>query len=128
MLAKESPSISVIGSGKATDKQLTDYVAQLNDFGFRATLGHSVSGIKSTTSLLYSNDASNFPITANYLKSFLKTDIVNDTVGVQSDFTIVYVPTAVTATPTPKATVKPTPTPTANPDATPDPSATDLQP
>ena len=128
LLAKESPSISVIGSGKATDKQLTDYVAQLNDFGFRATLGHSVSGIKSTTSLLYSNDASNFPITANYLKSFLKTDIVNDTVGVQSDFTIVYVPTAVTATPTPKATVKPTPTPTANPDATPDPSATDLQP
>jgi LCP family protein required for cell wall assembly len=122
LLTKEAPSVLVINSGKATEKQLKDFVDTLKDFGFNATLSTEAykSGSKLTSSLLFETKSGSKPFTKNYLSTYLgvSAEKGSATQTSQADFQIVYVPST-TAASIPSSSPKTSPKPSASPSQTP---------
>lgn len=130
LLKRESPKVLVINGGKATDKQMAEFVDTLNDFGYNATLSKESykSSAKLTASKLFEVHSGDKPFTKNYLSSFLAVTAERGTAvsGSGEDFQIVYIPSATAAsipTTSPKPKASATPKPSASP--TPSPSPTE---
>ncbi|CAN5121136.1 hypothetical protein BH11PAT4_BH11PAT4_0350 [soil metagenome] len=131
LLKRESPTVLVINGGKATDKQMADYVETLKDFGYNATLNKETykATAKQTSTQLFEKKAGAKPFTKNFLSTFLGVSVSAGTpiTSATADFQIIYFPSATaasipTASPKAKATPKPSPSPT--PTATPVPTPT----
>jgi LCP family protein required for cell wall assembly len=93
LVAKESPSITVVNGGSASKSQLQELVTTLQDYGYTATL--STVPLKKTVTKTQVFDASGGkkPITHNYLASQFSTQVQDgNSVNSGSDFEILYVP------------------------------------
>lgn len=121
LLARESPSVTVYNSGKASTKQMTAFVQKLKDYGYTVTLSADTPSGKTTATRILAKDPNAKPISHNYLGTLLKATVEKGTVeGTStSDYEVIYVPTATAASiPSSKPTSKPTATPSATPDST----------
>jgi hypothetical protein len=111
LLAREKPTITLANSGKATEKQLTDFAETLRDYGYTVTISKTYSSKnKSTSSELYSSKSSDKPIAGNYLASYLGLSIQKGSpLNSGSDFEIIYTPSTTAASV--KASSSPSPSP-----------------
>lgn len=120
LLAKDgTTTISVINGGKATEKQMNEFVATLNDLGFSATISKDAyNGSKLAVTTLFSDDPDEKPFTKNYLSNYLGVTIQDgNPAKTGSNFEIVYFPTTQTSAnvSSTKAKTSPSPSPTAKP-------------
>jgi LCP family protein required for cell wall assembly len=125
LLKRESPTVLVINGGKATEKQLTDYVETLKDFGYNATLNKETykATAKQTTSQLFERKSGAKPFAKNFLSTFLGVSATggNPISSSSVDFQIVYFPST-TAAAVPTASPKAKTTPKVSPSPSPSPS------
>jgi LCP family protein required for cell wall assembly len=131
LLAKEAPTVTVYGTGKASAKQLTAFVERLTKYGYVATLSPEVAPSKVTQTTLYSQDPNKKAISRNYLGAILSGSVTKGkaiNAAPATDFEVVYVPTTVAAAvkPSPKVTARATATPTPTPSPSPTPTPTPL--
>ena len=93
LIAKEKPTVTVAGTGKATAKQLKSVVDTLNAYGYTATL--STSTASATATQVYDSTNDSKPITHNYLGSYYQTAVKNGSpLSAGADYEIIYVPTS----------------------------------
>jgi LCP family protein required for cell wall assembly len=137
LLARETPSITLYGTGKATDRQLSAYAEFLRDYGFQVTISQEKlnSTTYNTTRAVSRNPAAK-PFSRNYLGSLVRQSVERGSfaANVTTDFEVVYVPTATAANarpttaptrrPAPVTTPLTTPAPETEADLDPDPEPT----
>lgn len=98
--AKEAPTVTVVGTGKATTKQLQTFLTMLKDYGYNAVLGTqpASSSTYTKTTVFQTSKGKDAPISKNYLGTLFATSVQGGSpLSSQSDFEIVYVPTATTS-------------------------------
>jgi LCP family protein required for cell wall assembly len=132
LLSRESPSVTLYNSGKATQKQMDTFAEKLKDYGYTVTVSTTVPTNKPTATKILAKNPTGKPISHNYLGSLLKATVEKGQVtgNANTDYEIIYIPSVVTPAsipkaPTPTPTKTPTPSPTPTPIPTPTPSPTD---
>jgi LCP family protein required for cell wall assembly len=96
LLAKESPSVTLYGTGVATPKQLSAFADDLHNYGFTVT----VSPTPATTphgSTAFMRKSAAKKVSSQYLSSFLGTAATNGSPSGDADFEVVYVPSRLSA-------------------------------
>ena len=91
-LLKETPTVSVIGDGTATQAQLAKVVTALNAYGYQAALGTQTAPSYATTTV-FDSTKSKKPVSHAYLGSYFGVTVKGTSpISTGSDFTVVYVP------------------------------------
>jgi LCP family protein required for cell wall assembly len=93
--ARENPTITLVGTSKATPKQLQTELTLLKDYGYNAVLGSQTvsSSTYTKTTFFQTKTGKDKPISTNYLGSLLSiTPQSGSPLSSTSDFEIVYVP------------------------------------
>jgi LCP family protein required for cell wall assembly len=95
-IKKEAAKITVSGTGKATAKQLQDFVTVLKNYGYNASLSTTpYVGKAVTATTLYETSPGSKPFSHNYLDTqFGVTAQSGSPLASGSDFEILYVPQA----------------------------------
>jgi len=93
-IKRENASITVVGGGSATDKQVKDFIDTLKDYGYNAQLGSStISKSKYRTTQLFETSRKKYPISRSYLGTYLKIEAQDGApLKSGSDFEIIYIP------------------------------------
>jgi len=101
LLAKEAPTLTIANGGKATAKQMADFDTLMTSFGYNVTIDSSYTpGTKAATSSVYATNSGNKPITQNYLGTQFNTTVQKGSpLGSNSDFELIYAPSATISTP-----------------------------
>lgn len=93
---RELPTIALANSGKATDKQMTELQALLEDFGYKVTLNTTPLPNKyktGSTTLYQANNSGKKPFSHNYLSTQFDLEIQNGSpLGSDKDFELIYAP------------------------------------
>lgn len=95
--AKESPTITVVNSGKATTTQMQTFMTKLKDYGYNAVLSTATApkSSYSATQVSQTKKGNDKPFSKNYLSSLLGVTISSGSpLSSQSDFEIIYVPSS----------------------------------
>lgn len=115
LLKKDTPTVTVYNSGKATQKQMDTFVQKLKDYGYTVTLSTEIPTGKTPATRILSSDPNAKPISHNYLGSLLNTTVEKGKISssVTTDFEVIYVPTSTSASL--PATLRTTPSPSPQP-------------
>jgi polyisoprenyl-teichoic acid--peptidoglycan teichoic acid transferase len=115
LLARETPTIALYGTGKATDRQLTAYADTLKNYGYQVTVAsQKLSSATYPSTKAFGKNLDTKPFSRNYLGSLLTKAPEKGSVNSASttDFEVVYVPSATSSSTRAAApTKKPTATP-----------------